>query len=638
MGGRALRKRLCMLQVTPENPNPDHVNFFKDKQNCDFYFVTHDAEHKDALKFCPNTRWADTRNILAAEVPKEYEYYGFIDYDYILSPQRSLGPLEQIFEDLELFEPAILTYYPGETLITPYAQDKEYRDSKDYSCIPFTHAGFKIVHHSLMKWFFPMTTNFSADVDSCHLFNIQEIPFLKHVVCSHKMVYDNGVSDDNASYNKAGGYTTYKMDEMWRHLLPAFKQKKLINAVGQKKTFALSIKDSLVYALRKKELTPDSSPKDINYFNKDRIEKFFNLEHEYFHNKDMSVQEQYSEISDKYKEEIESFLRKEVSYNTLLTKENPWPQIIKKINSKFDNYRNITDNECVEIFQNMEDNKSLFIKNAEIDNNLCDFLKGKRVAIVGPGPHLSGAKKGELIDSYDVVVRVQTEVGNAVDFGEKIDIVQSCLNSHYSSKVANYLKKEDCKKPKFIICHDTVARETFYGSDEWHDTVEEYNNYLKKYNIPFSHCKRKDDQWDRWALYWEVYPKQHVEMLGDDLLIEFTENFNSGYGAINHMLRYPIEELAIFGYSFYNFGHVKNMRDKYSEAYIDGIGSSEEANLGPSSALHDQLSQIIHFKNVIMKDPRVTLESEILIKLDDPNLQKRLNKFKKLPKKLHWTR
>ena len=140
-----MNKRLCILQVTPEAPDPAHVELFTNQPECDFYFVTHDKAHPDALKFCPNTKWAETRNTLAELVPKKYDYYGFVDYDYILRPQHDLNPLEQILEDLEEFNPAVLTYYPGKGLHTPYATDTAYRDSHDASCIPFTHAGFKKV-------------------------------------------------------------------------------------------------------------------------------------------------------------------------------------------------------------------------------------------------------------------------------------------------------------------------------------------------------------------------------------------------------------------------------------------------------------------------------------------------------------
>ena len=70
--------------------------------NIDFYFVTHDAPHDEALEFCPNTTWTDTRNILAEKVPKNYDYYAFVDYDYQFEPLRDLTPDEQILEDLEV--------------------------------------------------------------------------------------------------------------------------------------------------------------------------------------------------------------------------------------------------------------------------------------------------------------------------------------------------------------------------------------------------------------------------------------------------------------------------------------------------------------------------------------------------------
>ena len=98
------RKRFCVLQVTPEEPNPHHLKMFGDKDESDFYFVTHDAPHEDALAFCPNTTWTDTRNILAAKVPKQYDYYAFVDYDYNFQPLRNLDADAQILEDLKVYK------------------------------------------------------------------------------------------------------------------------------------------------------------------------------------------------------------------------------------------------------------------------------------------------------------------------------------------------------------------------------------------------------------------------------------------------------------------------------------------------------------------------------------------------------
>ena len=46
-----------------------------------------------------------------------------------------------------------------------------------------------------------------------------------------------------------------------------------------------------------------------------------------------------------------------------------------------------------------------------------------------------GLGQGELIDSYDVVVRIQHGIPNEEDYGTRTDIIQSCLNSNYGPPV-----------------------------------------------------------------------------------------------------------------------------------------------------------------------------------------------------------
>ncbi len=635
-----MTKRLCVLQVTPENPNPDHVEFFKDKADCDFYFVTHDAEHPDALQYCPGTTWSETRDLLALLVPKDYDYYAFVDYDYHFRPQRSLGVLDQVLEDLEL-NPAVLTYYPGNNLQTPYATDVEYLNSRDYSCIPFTHFGLKVVHHSLMDWFFPLCTDFSVNIDACHMFNIQEIPFLKNVVCSHKMLYDNAVSDPDAIYNKDGGFSKYKMDEMWKWIRDSFKKMRLLelNSTSQQQLDdSLFVKNVFVSLMRKQSLTPEPSPPDINYYDKEKISNFFDLGHEFFINKNHGIHQQFEVLGSDFVGEVETILRREVTFERLKTKTNPWGQIVETVNAELEHRRNINMNECVEIFQTMKDNNALFIKNAQTNPDLQEYLRDKRVAFVGPAPYLCGQKKGKLIDSYDVVVRIQPEIWDTEDFGARTDIVQSCLNSSYSGKVASFLEgipKEDY--PQFIICNDTVAREYPHpGSNQWYSVVKEYNDYLKQYGVPLAHLENEDNSWERWALYWEVYAKPHIEMVGPSHYTYYSGNFNSGYGAMNMLLACPLKELAVFGVNFYNFGVVKTMADKYNPAYIKAQGP-DGTYLGPDTMLHDQMSQIMHCRNVLDADPRFILNDEIKETLHSDAIAERIDKFKTLPKIYHTT-
>ena len=59
------------------------------------------------------------------------------------------------------------------------------------------------------------------------------------------------------------------------------------------------------------------------------------------------------------------------------------------------------------------------------------LIDKKRVAIVGPSPHLLGSNMGKKIDSYDIVCRLN-EVrpkGLEADYGSKADILFWHLNN-----------------------------------------------------------------------------------------------------------------------------------------------------------------------------------------------------------------
>ena len=295
---------MCVLQVTPTAPNSKHVDLFAKQDDCDFYFVTHDEPHEDALEFCPNTTWVDTRNTLAEKVPKEYDYYAFVDYDYVFHPQTEKNPLQQMLYDLDKFNPAVLTYYPGNGLITPFASDQAYKQQFEYSIIPFTHCGLKIVHKSLMNWFFPMVTRFGGGVEACHLFNMLEIPFLKNVVCSHQMIYDNGVTDMEAPHNKDGAQSKLNMDRMWMWFYPYFNKRRILRDAQVHHRFgdnipprieeyssysdSLWVKSVFVDIFKSRSIPPDISPPDVNYWDTSRVQKVFDLNHEYFSSKKLS--------------------------------------------------------------------------------------------------------------------------------------------------------------------------------------------------------------------------------------------------------------------------------------------------------------------------------------------------------------
>ena len=632
-----MTKRLCVLQVTPISPNPEHIELFSQREDCDFFFVTHDAPNKDALKYCPNTTWTDTRNILAAQVPKHYEYYAFVDYDYNFRPLGELNPREQILEDLQTFEPAVLTYYPGRGMTTPFADNLEYRDSREASILPFSHCGMKVVHHSLMNWFFPMVTRFGGSVEACHMFNILEIPFLKNVVCSHKMVYDNGHTDHEAPHNQNGAWNKYRMDEMWAWIMPAFKKLNVVAtpAHAPRLKDSLLIKKSFINLILGCGMTPSPTPKRENYMDVEALKNFFDLSHERFNNIELSPEKQMCPISQNTQSIAEDHL-KSLTFYDFKRQTNPWLDIAAYINEKVTEGRKLEVNECVEIYQQMSDLPSYFHNACEVDEKLYEYLDGARVAFVGPAPYLSGSSTGAEIDSYDVVVRIQHGIPNEADYGSRTDIVQSCLNSNYGPPVVEHLTATPAdKRPRFVICNDTASQLKQDGT--WAFVDEVYTQAFEQLNVPFVHLKNEDETWDRWALYWQVYPKQHIENFDHKSYTQYTANFNSGYGALNYLMRYPIKELAVFGVDFYNTGIPQTDEQKYNKLYTDTYGPSGTPN-GPDKILHDQLSQMMHCTNVLLKDNRFKLDSTVKNMLYSNQLTERLQKFMKLPKFKNETR
>ena len=249
---------------------------------------------------------------------------------------------------------------------------------------------------------------------------------------------------------------------------------------------------------------------------------------------------------------------------------------------------------------------------------------------------MKGSNQGELIDSYDVVVRIQHGIPNEQDYGTRTDIIQSCLNSNYGPPVIEHLKTlpvED--KPKFVICNDTASQMKSDGT--WAFVDEIYEPQFAELGVPLVHLRNEDTSWDRWALYWEIYAKQHIEKFDKGVYTVYSANFNSGYGALNMLLRYPIKELAVFGLDFYNTGTPQTDEGKYTKQYTDTYGSSGTPN-GPDKVLHDQLSQMMHCKNVLLKDKGFKLHKPVLNMLNSTSVSMRIKNFILLPKFKNETR
>lgn len=210
------------------------------------------------------------------------------------------------------------------------------------------------------------------------------------------------------------------------------------------------------------------------------------------------------------------------------------------------------------------------------------LLTGKRVAVVGPSPHILGLKQGEKIDNYDVVVRIgqifpiPKEVKE--DVGTKFNIVAHSFNQ-FQIPVCD---KEFLNSLDFVLCSMASL-----------DFKPEHDAFI---NSLSTNALNLDDLF-------------FYKMCRDTGTI-----INSGFAAMLLLLEYDIAELFVTGYSFYNMG-------KYGDVYYDKYehvakstamrAKGEFKNITPKQArndLHNQDRQIERFAELIKEHPVITLD------------------------------
>jgi hypothetical protein len=101
--------------------------------------------------------------------------------------------------------------------------------------------------------------------------------------------------------------------------------------------------------------------------------------------------------------------------------------------------------------------KNSVIKPNQIANYI-EYLEDKRVIIVGPAPTIEGRNWGKIIDSYDVVVRINNAVasikGKEKDYGFRTDI--NYINRWFYFHKLNTIK--DIKSIKYLVTLKNTKR------------------------------------------------------------------------------------------------------------------------------------------------------------------------------------
>lgn len=202
-----------------------------------------------------------------------------------------------------------------------------------------------------------------------------------------------------------------------------------------------------------------------------------------------------------------------------------------------------------------------------------DYLKGKSVAIVGPALSIEGSGNGELIDSHDVVVRINyPKLSDPKDGGTKTNII------YYDGSLHNY----DSLDLEYLIC--SYPRTEWFFNERCLKAVEHFST---KYN---HHIINAD-----------IYNQLKVELNKNKKVRP-----NSGLIAIVDLLRYDIKSLFITGLDFYRSRYVGKHPD-YGHFNLIDIGRIFKA--GDNGETHDIERQFEYFKYHVSTDPRLEVDN-----------------------------
>lgn len=262
--GRSIK--LCFLEISPKGP----LSIHKDIVNSDlvsFYFVTHDKRVANSLGFFKGETWAENRNHLYQLVPKRYDYYCFIDYDVELKSLSDKSVVEQIFDDLDRFWPAVLV----PTNINSETESKNVE--ANYKSGLFANTQIKIYHKSILDYILPLPTKFGGFWDASSISNILEIPLKERVIATPKLT-NKSLFSAPYKHNKDVEYGFSSMQKAYEWIYPAIKNKE--------PTKIVDLKDKYMFIRDRVEIR--KAGKNVNYSNFEEIENYFNLSHEMFNN------------------------------------------------------------------------------------------------------------------------------------------------------------------------------------------------------------------------------------------------------------------------------------------------------------------------------------------------------------------
>jgi hypothetical protein len=281
-----------------------------------------------------------------------------------------------------------------------------------------------------------------------------------------------------------------------------------------------------------------------------------------------------------------------------------------------DNRNNYNKNNDSLIFNNIDNKNEMQIENyispelvnysdkvlnyffSEYNKLFYKYVEGKTIALVGPAQSIIGTGKGDIIDKFDLVVRLNKSIplpsNIKNDIGSKSDIIYNSLNTSDFPGENNLNPKLYKKYGVKFVCTSYP-----FNHNIFHDDIL---NYIYKYKFELP-----------------------LKVMNDLKFRNFEKSLGTrpytGTCAIMDLLSYPIKYLYITGLDFYQTKYY----NEYRRISKDGLKHNK------NNIIHQCKPQIDYLKNVSLFDNRIILDTFLdkLLYNDYYKVFKNLNLFEK---------
>src|SRR6185295_3450509 len=199
----------------------------------------------------------------------------------------------------------------------------------------------------------------------------------------------------------------------------------------------------------------------------------------------------------------------------------------------------------------------------DYDAHYHELLNGKKIAIAGPAETVIGTGQGDLIDSYDLVVRFNTVIRYlpftdelARDIGTRTDV----LYANNEVVLDGIVEQRDVSHSKFADLCDQLAIKYIVSTN---------NNFSHKNQRQARQCVADGETVKRFLRDHEIRTAFRMLFATSELASQWLSGYvaRTGFLAILDLLAYDVSQLYITGMTFYHQGGHLFLADHASELH-----------------------------------------------------------------------